>query len=41
MDAFGLRPQIAEMTGRIAGWGYTVLAPNVFHRNGSVADLAR
>ena len=39
MDAPGLRPQIADMAERIAGWGYTVLAPNVFHRNGSVADL--
>ena len=27
------------MLERIAGWGYTVLAPNVFHRNGSVADI--
>ena len=40
MDAYGLRPQIAGMVERIAGWGYTVLAPNVFHRDGSVADLA-
>ena len=40
MDAYGLRPQIGEMAERIAGWGYTVLAPNVFHRNGSIADLA-
>ena len=39
MDAYGLRPQIADMLDRIAGWGYTVLAPNVFHRHGSVADL--
>ncbi len=35
IDALGLRPQIAEMADRIAGWGYTVLAPNVFHRVGS------
>jgi carboxymethylenebutenolidase len=40
MDAFGLRPQIDQMLERIAGWGYTVLAPNVFHRNGSVDELA-
>jgi carboxymethylenebutenolidase len=40
MDAFGLRPQIADMADRIAAWGYTVLAPNVFHRDGVVADLA-
>ena len=39
MDALGLRPQIGNMLERIAGWGYTVLAPNVFYRNGSVADL--
>ena len=40
MDAFGLRPQIGEMAERMAGWGYTVLAPNVFHRDGAMADLA-
>jgi carboxymethylenebutenolidase len=40
MDAFGIRPQIEEMADRIASWGYVVLAPNVFHRNGRVADLA-
>lgn len=40
MDAFGIRPRIEEMAERIAGWGHVVLAPNVFHRNGSVADLA-
>jgi len=40
MDAFGLRPQIADMMGEIASWGYTVLAPNVFYRIGSAAQLA-
>lgn len=40
MDAFGLRPQIREMAGRIASWGYVVMAPNVFHRSGSVAEIA-
>lgn len=40
MDVFGLRPQIRSMMDRIAGWGYVVLAPNVFHRAGTVADLA-
>jgi carboxymethylenebutenolidase len=40
MDAIGLRPQIAAMTDRIASWGYVVLAPNFFYRNGSIADLA-
>jgi carboxymethylenebutenolidase len=32
IDAFGLRPQIEHMADRIAGHGYTVLAPNVFYR---------
>lgn len=40
MDAIGLRPQIQRMCDRIAGWGYVVLAPNVFYREGTVAELA-
>jgi len=40
MDAFGIRPQIQEMAERIAGWGYTVLAPNLFYRDGVAAELA-
>ncbi len=36
MDAIGVRPQIAAMCDRIASWGYVVLAPNVFHREGDV-----
>jgi carboxymethylenebutenolidase len=40
MDAIGLRPQIEQMVDEIASWGYTVLAPNVFYRDGSAADLA-
>ena len=40
MDAIGLRPQIGQMAERIAGWGYTVLAPHVFYRDGRAADLA-
>jgi carboxymethylenebutenolidase len=40
MDALGLRPRIAEMSQRIADWGYVVLAPNTFHREGRVDDLA-
>ena len=40
MDAYGLRPRIGEMAERIAGWGYVVLAPNVFYREGTVAELA-
>lgn len=40
IDAFGLRPRIEEMAERIAGWGHVVIAPNAFHRSGSVADNA-
>jgi carboxymethylenebutenolidase len=40
MDAFGLRPRIGEMAERIASWGYVVLAPNVFHRYGTVAQTS-
>jgi carboxymethylenebutenolidase len=40
VDAFGLRPRIEEMADRIASWGYTVLAPNVFYRDGRAPDLA-
>lgn len=36
MDAIGVRPRIAEMCDRIASWGYVVLAPNVFYRDGDV-----
>ena len=40
MDAFGLRPRIQEMAEEIASWGYVVMAPNVFYRDGSVAEVA-
>lgn len=40
MDAIGLRPQLRDMCDRIASWGLLVLAPHVFYRDGSVADLA-
>ena len=40
MDAIGLRPRIEEMADRIAGWGYVVLAPNLFYRSGRAAELA-
>jgi carboxymethylenebutenolidase len=33
IDAYGLRPTIYEMVDRIAGDGYTVLAPDVFYRS--------
>lgn len=34
MDAFGLRPRIAEMAELIAARGYAVLAPNILYRGG-------
>ncbi|GID97884.1 dienelactone hydrolase family protein [Amorphoplanes digitatis] len=34
MDAFGLRPRVFEMAGRIAARGYAVLAPNLLYRGG-------
>ena len=40
IDAIGLRPQIQTMVDRIASWGYVVLAPNLFFRTGSAAELA-
>jgi carboxymethylenebutenolidase len=40
MDAFGVRPQIEQMAERIADWGYVVVAPNVFHRDGTIEELA-
>ncbi|MGW5382429.1 dienelactone hydrolase family protein [Nocardia sp. NPDC003963] len=39
-DAIGLRPQIERIADRIASWGYVVLAPNVFWRDGRAVDLA-
>lgn len=40
IDAIGLRPQIEQMADRIADWGYVVLAPNLFYRTGTAAELA-
>jgi carboxymethylenebutenolidase len=40
MDAFGLRPRIQDMAQRVADWGYIVVAPNVFYREGTAAELA-
>ncbi|MET1087093.1 MAG: dienelactone hydrolase family protein [Arthrobacter sp.] len=40
MDAFGLRPRLQEMAQHIADWGFVVLAPNVFYREGTAAQLA-
>jgi len=39
IDAIGLRPQIYSMCDRIAGWGYSVLAPNVLYRSGTVDEV--
>lgn len=39
-DAFGLRAQIEQMADRIAGAGFTVLAPNVFYRDGRAPVVA-
>jgi carboxymethylenebutenolidase len=39
VDAFGLRPQIEQMAGRIAQRGFVVLAPNVFYRHGRAPVL--
>lgn len=39
MDAYGLRPVIAEMVERIASGGYVVLAPNVLYRAGRAPVL--
>src|SRR6266508_7043898 len=41
IDVIGLRPRIEEMADRIAGWGYTVLAPNAFYRLGRGPGRAR
>lgn len=40
IDAIGLRRQIEKMADRIAGWGYTVLAPNVLYRSGTAAETS-
>ena len=39
IDAIGLRPQTFQMCDRIAGWGYSVLAPNVLFRSGTVDEV--
>lgn len=39
VDAIGLRPQTKTMADRIASWGYVVLVPNVFYRDGTAPSL--
>lgn len=39
MDAIGVRPTLIEMAERIASWGYVVLTPNLFYRDGAVDDV--
>ncbi len=39
MDAIGVRQRIADMCDRIASWGYVVLAPNVFYREGTADEV--
>lgn len=34
MDAFGIRPNLASMARRLAGYGYVVAVPNLYHRTG-------
>jgi carboxymethylenebutenolidase len=40
-DGFGIRPVLREMARELAGHGYYVLVPNIFHRHGPapVIDL--
>jgi carboxymethylenebutenolidase len=35
MDAFGIRPQLADMAQRLASNGYAVMLPNLYYRSGA------
>jgi carboxymethylenebutenolidase len=39
MDGLGIRPALFEIAERIAGHGYLVLLPDLFHRTGTLATI--
>ena len=39
MDAFGIRPELAEMAKRLASSGYLVAVPNLYYRTGDYAPF--
>src|SRR5687767_12383263 len=39
MDAFGIRPQLADMAQRLASNGYFVIVPNLYYRSGPFAPF--
>ena len=39
MDAFGIRPTLHNMAQRIADFGYIVLVPDMYYRQGPYAEI--